>query len=83
MKNKFLSGLISLSMAFSAVMGSIAGAGSEVSAAQANWKFDLGGSGAAAGFTGVSAADGYNASRGYGTHSFRGSKLYSTCTLPA
>lgn len=66
MKKKFLSGLISLSMAFSAVMGSIAGAGSEVSAAQANWKFDLGGSGAAAGFTGVSAADGYNVSRGYG-----------------
>ena len=33
MKKKFLSGLISLSMAFSAVMGSIAGAGSEVSAA--------------------------------------------------
>ena len=66
MKKKFLSGLISLSMAFSAVMGSIAGVGSEVSAAQTNWKFDLGGSGAASGFTGVSATDGYNASRGYG-----------------
>ncbi|MBR3629717.1 MAG: RICIN domain-containing protein [Oscillospiraceae bacterium] len=35
-------------------------------AAQNNWKFDLGGNGAASGFTGVSASDGYNASRGYG-----------------
>ncbi|MBO4878621.1 MAG: RICIN domain-containing protein [Ruminococcus sp.] len=35
-------------------------------AAQANWKFDLGGNGAAGGFTGVSAYDGYDASRGYG-----------------
>ena len=35
-------------------------------AASANWKFDFGGNGAAGGYTGVSASDGYNASRGYG-----------------
>lgn len=35
-------------------------------AAQANWKFDFGSGGVASGYTGVSAGDGYNASRGYG-----------------
>ncbi|MCR4644508.1 MAG: RICIN domain-containing protein [Oscillospiraceae bacterium] len=43
-----------------------AGMAFPVSAAQANWIFDLGGNGAAGGYTGVSASDGYNASRGYG-----------------
>ena len=37
-----------------------------VSAANTYWKFDFGGGGAASGYTGVSAADGYNAGRGYG-----------------
>ena len=36
------------------------------SAANTYWKFDFGGGGTASGYTGVSAADGYNASRGYG-----------------
>lgn len=36
------------------------------SAASANWKFDFGGGGVASGYTGVSAADGYNSGRGYG-----------------
>lgn len=63
MKKKFLSGLLSLSMALSGIVGAMP---SKVSAAQANWKFDLGGNGAASGFTGASASDGYNASRGYG-----------------
>ena len=35
-------------------------------AAGGNWKFDLGGSGAASGYTGVSAKDAYSASKGYG-----------------
>lgn len=43
-----------------------AGVSAPVAAAQTEWKFDLGGGGAASGFTGVSAADGYNASAGYG-----------------
>ena len=37
-----------------------------VSAANTYWKFDFGGGGTANGYTGVSAGDGYNASRGYG-----------------
>lgn len=36
------------------------------SAANTYWKFDFGGGGVASGYTGVSAADGYNAARGYG-----------------
>ncbi len=35
-------------------------------AAGTEWKFDLGGGGAASGYTGVSAANGYSASAGYG-----------------
>ncbi|MBQ5989774.1 MAG: GDSL family lipase [Oscillospiraceae bacterium] len=66
MKKKFISGLISFTMAFSAAMGALPGTGNKASAAQTDWKFDLGGSGAAGGFTGVSASDGYNAGRGYG-----------------
>lgn len=66
MKKKIISGLVSLSMAVSAVLGAVPGTESKVSAAQGNWKFDLGGSGAASGFTGVSAAESYNASKGYG-----------------
>ncbi len=65
---KLLSGLTSLAVAFSA------GAFSSVipqnmltsDAAAVNWKFDFGGAGAANGYTGVSATDGYNASKGYG-----------------
>ncbi len=66
---KLLSGLASLALSLSAFTG--LGAveqirPAEVKAASANWKFDFGGSGAASGYTGVSAADGYNAGRGYG-----------------
>ena len=66
MKKKLLSGLISFTMAFSAAAGTLPGTVNRASAAQTDWKFDLGGSGAAGGFTGVSASDGYNAGRGYG-----------------
>ncbi len=66
---KLLSAFASLMLSLSAV----AGAGSGIplrpvtaQAAQANWKFDFGGNGAAGGYTGVSASDGYNAGRGYG-----------------
>ena len=38
----------------------------KASAANTYWKFDFGGGGTASGYTGVSAGDGYNASRGYG-----------------
>ncbi len=36
------------------------------SAASTEWKFDFGGGGVQSGYTGVSASDGYNSSRGYG-----------------
>ena len=36
------------------------------SAASTEWKFDFGAGGVAGGYTGVSASDGYNSSRGYG-----------------
>ncbi|MBO4524316.1 MAG: GDSL family lipase, partial [Ruminococcus sp.] len=66
---KMLSGLTSLVLSISAFVG--IGASDLVSptntqAASVNWKFDFGGSGAANGFTGVSASDGYDSGRGYG-----------------
>ncbi len=66
---KVLSGLTSLALSLSAFAGvsSVPSVKNmETNAAQANWKFDFGGSGAAGGYTGVSASDGYNSSRGYG-----------------
>ncbi len=66
---KLLSGLTSAALALSAFAG-IGAAKPEstltAQAAQANWKFDFGGNGAASGYTGVSASEGYNASKGYG-----------------
>lgn len=66
---KLLSGIASIALSLTA----FAGAGSHMpqqpitaNAAQANWNFDFGGNGAAGGFTGVSASDGYNSGRGYG-----------------
>ncbi len=66
---KIISGLISLSLSLTAFTGigvtdSLKGIRTE--AAAANWKFDFGNGGVASGFTGVSAADGYNAGKGYG-----------------
>ncbi len=66
---KMLSGLASLALSLSAFAGlGAAGMTGPVSAkaASTDWKFDFGGSGAANGFTGVSASDGYNSGRGYG-----------------
>lgn len=64
---KLLSGITALSLsAFAGIGMSAPEKGMSVKAASANWKFDFGGSGAASGYTGVSAADGYNASKGYG-----------------
>lgn len=66
---RLISGLTSLALSLSAFAGLSdfsAVKPVEAQAAQANWKFDFGGSGAAGGYTGVSAADGYNAGRGYG-----------------
>ena len=62
-----ISGLTSLALSLTAFAG-LGNAVPEVKshAAQANWKFDFGGNRAASGYTGVSAGDGYNASRGYG-----------------
>ena len=66
---KLLGGLTSLALSLSAVTG--LGAAEQIkpisaSAAQSDWNFDFGGSGAANGFTAVSATDGYNSGRGYG-----------------
>ena len=66
---KMLSGLMSLALSLSA-FGGLGTAGLtrpvKAQAASANWKFDFGGSGAANGFAGVSASDGYDSGRGYG-----------------
>jgi len=66
---KLLSGLTSLALSLSAFAG-LGGADAfrpaGAKAASGNWKFDFGGSGAAGGYTGVSATDGYNSGRGYG-----------------
>ena len=65
---KLLGGLTSLVMCASAAVG-IGNVSSEntltADAAAANWKFDFGAN-AESGYTGVSAADGYNSAKGYG-----------------
>ena len=60
---RILSGITSLALSCAAFAGMSA---MPTKAATANWKFDFGASGTASGFTGVSASDAYNASRGYG-----------------
>ncbi len=66
---KLISGVTSLALSLSL----FAGMGTQntvksvqANAASANWKFDFGNGGVSGGYTGVSAGDGYNASRGYG-----------------
>lgn len=66
---KIVSGIVSAAMSLGmfAGIGEIpAKSGLEASAAATEWKFDLGGGGTESGYTGVSASDGYNTSRGYG-----------------
>jgi len=66
---RFLSGLTSLALSVTALTGLSAAENIrpvKTSAAQSDWRFDFGGSGAAGGYTGVSASDGYNSGRGYG-----------------
>ena len=62
---KLTSALTSLALAASAALGSF-GSTMTASAAQGNWKFDFGSGGVTSGYTGVSATDGYDKSRGYG-----------------
>ncbi len=66
---KIVSGIMSLAMAMT-VSGAAGGdrheAVLETKAVNVNWKFDLGGNGAASGFIGVSASDGYDVGKGYG-----------------
>lgn len=66
---KILGGLTSLAMSLSVVAGvstTLPPNTLTANAAQTDWKFDFGGKGAAGGYTGVSATDGYNSGRGYG-----------------
>lgn len=62
---KLIGGLTSAVLSLSAFAG-IAPQAPTANAASGNWKFDFGGAGTASGYTGVSATDGYNASKGYG-----------------
>lgn len=65
---KLISGLTSAALSLTAFAGLGTAPQNPVTAQAAggNWKFDLGGSGAASGYTGVSAKDAYSASKGYG-----------------
>ena len=66
---KFLSALTSAAVSLSTIAGmgaAMTNTAMTAGAAGGNWKFDFGGAGAASGYTGVSASDGYSASRGYG-----------------
>ncbi|MBR4626687.1 MAG: RICIN domain-containing protein [Ruminococcus sp.] len=66
---KLISGITSAALAFSVFSGigtRYPEKAFEAAAATANWKFDFGSGGVSSGFTGVSASDGYDASRGYG-----------------
>ena len=68
-KKKFISALTSLALSLSAFAGTgaaLPNTALNAAAASGNWKFDFGGGGTASGYTGVSASDTYNASRGYG-----------------
>ena len=62
---KLAAAAASLSLAAAGVPAMLNGA-VPASAANTYWKFDFGAGGVAGGYTGVSASDGYNASRGYG-----------------
>ena len=62
-RGRLLSGMTAAVLACSA-FGAVSGI--HAAAAAANWKFDLGGGGTASGYTGVSAGEGYSASKGYG-----------------
>lgn len=66
---KIVSGIMSAAMALT-VFGGVKSLSPEsvlrTEAAGTSWKFDLGGKGAASGYTGVSATDGYSSGRGYG-----------------
>ena len=64
-----LSAVTSLALSLSAFAGvgtALPERALTANAASGNWKFDFGGKGTASGYTGVSATDGYNSSRGYG-----------------
>lgn len=65
---KLLSGITAAALSLSAFTGLGFTPQNPVTAdaAGGNWKFDLGGNGAASGYTGVSAKDAYSASKGYG-----------------
>lgn len=66
---KIVSGLTSLALSLTAFGGIKSFNKTEslsAKAAAANWKFDFGAGGVADGFTGVSASDSYNVSKGYG-----------------
>ncbi|MBR6670725.1 MAG: esterase, partial [Ruminococcus sp.] len=63
---KILSAITSLALSATVFTGVNLSGSLKADAVQSNWKFDFGGSGAASGYTGVSASDGYNSSRGYG-----------------
>lgn len=66
---KIIGGLTSAALSVSAFAGlnpAVSMNTLDSKAASANWKFDFGGSGAANGYTGVSASDGYSAAKGYG-----------------
>lgn len=60
---KLLSCFTSLALSLSAFAGISV---PQTNAAVTDWKFDFGGNGTESGYTGVSATDGYNASKGYG-----------------
>ncbi|MCM1132694.1 MAG: GDSL-type esterase/lipase family protein [Ruminococcus flavefaciens] len=63
---RFLGGLTSLAMSLSVFAGVSVQNMPVSKAVTTDWKFDFGGNGAESGYTGVSAKDGYSASKGYG-----------------
>lgn len=63
---KFLSGLTSAALSLTAFAGLSMSGTPDAKAAASDWKFDFGGAGTAAGYTGVSAADAYSSAKGYG-----------------
>lgn len=60
---KLLSGFTSLALSLSSFAGMSL---PQTNAAATDWKFDFGGNGIESGYTGVSAADAYSVSKGYG-----------------
>lgn len=65
-KQRILGTLLACCLTVPSITANVLPDNAIMASAASHWKFDFGGGGAASGYTGVSASDGYNAGKGYG-----------------